>query len=125
MEPARSPRVLVIGFDPHRIPGLRDSAPLAAAIQAGLDEFAVHGVGVETCLIGLDGADDTEPLITAALRSRAWECVVVGGGLRTSAEQLPLLEEVISLIRRHADTAAIAFNAGPSALYEAAARRLK
>lgn len=46
----------------------------------------------------------------------------MGGGVRGDLE---LLERVINLVRRHAPAAAIAFNATPSATYDAAARWLR
>lgn len=95
---------------------------MVRAIEAGLAEFAAHGVGAETCLIGLDGSDDVEAVVGDALRARRWECVTVGGGLRHSDDHVELLERVVHLIRRHAPDAAIAFNSSPSTLYEAAAR---
>jgi hypothetical protein len=97
---------------------------MAEAIEAGLAEFAAHGVGVETCLIGLDGGDDVEAVVRSALQAHPWECVTVGGGLRHSDDQAELLERVINLIRRHAPDAAIAFNRTPGNTYEAAARWL-
>ncbi|MFJ9539779.1 hypothetical protein ACIRPX_21255 [Streptomyces sp. NPDC101225] len=116
------PRVLVIGLDPYRVPGPWDPEPVAKAIEAGLQKFAEHGVGVQTCLIGLDGRDDVDVVIAAALRARRWECVTVGGGLRHSDDQVELLEQVVNLVRRHAPDAAIAFNSTPATTYEAAAR---
>ncbi|WP_043628634.1 hypothetical protein [Nonomuraea candida] len=121
---AAPPRVLVIGLDPRRVPGPWDPEPVVEAIEAGLAEFADHGVSVETCLIGLDGSDDVETLVGNALRAHPWKCVTVGGGLRHSEDQVELLELVINLIRRHAPDAAIAFNSTPDTTYEAAARWL-
>jgi hypothetical protein len=95
---------------------------MVEAIEAGLAKFAEHGVGVESCLIGLDGHDDVTTLLGEALRSHPWECVTVGGGLRHSDDQVELLEHVVNLIRRHAPNAAIAFNSAPDTTYEAAAR---
>jgi hypothetical protein len=118
------PRVLVIGLDPYRVPGPWNPEPVAEAIEAGLAEFAEHGVGVQTCLIGVDGSDDVEAVVRSALASQPWECVTVGGGLRHSDDQAELLELVINLIRRHAPTAAIAFNSTPGSTYQAAARWL-
>ena len=117
-----SPRVLVIGLDPYRVPGPWDPAPMAEAIEMGLAKFAEHGVGVRTCLIGLDGSDDVDGVVGTALQAHPWECVTVGGGLRHSDDQVELLEHVINLIRRHAPDAAIAFNSSPATTYEAAAR---
>ncbi|MCM1940079.1 hypothetical protein NC239_17855 [Streptomyces sp. G3] len=122
MDTPVSPRVLVIGLDPYRVPGPWDPEPVARAIEAGLAKFAEHGVGVETCLIGLDGGDDVEAVVGDALRARPWECVTVGGGLRDADDRAELLERVVNLVRRHAPGAAIAFNSTPVDTYEAAAR---
>jgi len=116
------PRVLVIGLDPRRVPGPWDAEPVVEAIAAGLRQFAQHGVGVETCLVGLDGSDDVPAVVTAALTSRAWECVVIGGGLRSGEEQLGLFEIVVNLVHRYAPDAAIAFNRSAEDTYAAAAR---
>ncbi|WP_458248441.1 hypothetical protein [Streptomyces sp. MAI_2237] len=122
MDTTASPRVLVIGLDPYRLPGPWDPEPVAEGIKAGLAKFAEHDVSVETCLIGLDGSDDVEVVVGNALRAHAWECVTVGGGLRHSDDQVELLEQVINMVRRYAPQAAIAFNTTPATIYEAAAR---
>lgn len=119
MDTAPVPRVLVIGLDPYRVPGPWDPKPVADAIQVGIARFAAHGVGVATCLFGLDGSDDVEAVVSDALRARPWECVTVGGGVRN---QLELFERVINLVRRHAPDAAIAFNSTPADTFDAAAR---
>ena len=115
------PRVLVIGLDAYRVPGPWDPAPVAEAVAAGMARFAAAGVGAESCLVGLDGSDDIEAVIGAALSSRPWEVVVVGGGVR---HQLDLFETVINLVHRLAPDAAIAFNETPDGTYDAAARWL-
>ncbi len=117
-------RVLVIGLDPHRVPGPCDPEPVAAAIREGLTRFADHGVAAESCLVGLDGRDDPAQQVRDTLRSGSWDCVVVGGGIRTADDLLDLFETVVNLIREHAPDAAIAFNARPADTYDAAARWL-
>jgi hypothetical protein len=84
--------------------------------------FAEHGVGAESCLFGLDGSDEVEAVITAAICARRWECVVIGGGVRKPEDQLKLFEQVVNLVRQHAPDAAIAFNATPTDTFDAAAR---
>ena len=115
---------MVIGLDPYRVPGPCDPAPVADAIAVGIARFAAAGVGVGSCLFGLDGSDDIEAVVTEALDSRRWEVVVVGGGVRKSEDQLGLFERIVNLVHRHAPDAAIAFNGTPGDTFDAAARWL-
>ena len=119
---AATPRVLVIGLDPYRVPGPWDPKPVADAIDVGMARFAEHGIGAASCLFGLDGSNEVEAVVTAALRARPWECVVIGGGLRGADDQLELFERVVNLVRRYAPAAAIAFNSTPTDTYDAAVR---
>jgi hypothetical protein len=121
---ASGPRVLVIGLDPYRVPGPWDPAPVADAIAVGMARFAKAGVGVESCLLGLDGSEDVEAAVTGALDSRPWEVVVVGGGIRNPEDQLDLFERIVNLVHRHAPDAAIAFSSTPGDILDAAARWL-
>ena len=73
----------------------------------------------------VDGSDDVEARVTGALQARSWDCVIVGGGIRTPEEQLELFESIINLVRRHAPQATIAFNRTPHDLADAAARSLR
>jgi hypothetical protein len=117
--PILAPRVLVIGLDPFRVAGPWDPKPVADGIEAGRSRFVEHGLEAVFCLVGLDGSDDVQAVVTAALCAQAWECVVIGGGVRTDLE---LFERVVNLVRWHAPTSAIAFNSTPSDTFEAAAR---
>jgi hypothetical protein len=117
--------VLVIDLDPYRVPGPWNPKPVADAIEIGMRALADRGFHAEACLVGLDGSDDIEARVTIALQARSWDCVVVGGGIRTPEEQLELFESIINLIRRHAPQAAIAFNHTPHDLAGATARGLR
>jgi hypothetical protein len=117
--------VLVIGLDPYRVLGPWNPKPVADAIDIGMTALADHGVHAEACMVGLDGSDDVEARITAALRARSWDCVIVGGGIRKPEEQLELFESIINQIRQHAPQAAIAFNQTPRDLADAAVRGLR
>ena len=115
------PSVLVIGFDPYRVP-LPDPAAVAAALDRGQARFAEFDLDTGTCLVGLD--DDIAAAVTTALAARPWDCVVVGGGIRKPPEALELFELVVNLVRKHAPQAAIAFNSSPEDSADAAARSL-
>jgi hypothetical protein len=114
------PAVLVLGFDPYRVP-VPDPDAVAAALDRGQARFAEFDLVTDTCLIGLD---DVAAVVTAALSGRPWDCVVVGGGLRKPPEALELFELVVNLVHRHAPQAAIAFNSSPEDSADAAVRSL-
>lgn len=120
-----TPCVLVVGLDPYRVPGPWDPEPVATAIASSTAMFAEQGIDVENCLVGLDGSDDVENVVTAALASRPWDCVVIGGGIRKAEELLEMFETIVNLVRRYAPGAAIAFNSNPADIVDAASRRLR
>jgi hypothetical protein len=113
--------VLVLGIDPHAVPGM-DGDTIRAGLDAELDRFAILGIDVSMTLLPLDEA--TEDTVTSALAQRAWDVVVVGGGIRKPEPLLILFERVVNLIRRDAPRAAIAFNTSGGDSVEAAKRWL-
>lgn len=116
-----APTVLVVGFDPYRVP-VPDAGAVAAALDRGRARFADFGMTAEDCLIGLD--DRIEADVVSALTRRSWDCVVIGGGIRKPPQALELFEQVVNLAHRHAPQAQIAFNTSPEDSADAAARRL-
>jgi len=120
-----SPAVLVIGLDPYRVPGPWDPEPIATAIEESVTRFAELGIDAQNCLLGLDGSDNLEAVVTTALQTRPWECVLIGGGIRKDEGQLELFELIVNLVRQHAPGAAIAFNRNPADIVDAVVRQLR
>lgn len=113
--------VLLVGFDPHAVPGV-DAALVDTAIAIGQKRFAAQGIQADQCLVKPDAT--AEPQIIAQLASKDYACVVIGGGIRKPDEAVELLEKVIALVRKHAPSAAIAFNSNPTNSVDAAMRWL-
>jgi hypothetical protein len=117
-----SARVLVIGLDPAKLQGW-DPKPMLAALARGRERFDALGLAADWCLVTAD--DRPEQAVTEALAGAGYECVVIGGGLRTHEPLLELFEEVVNLVRVHAPGAAIAFNSSPEDCADAALRWLR
>jgi molybdopterin biosynthesis enzyme MoaB len=113
--------VLLIGFDPHAVPGV-DAAAVDAAIAIGQKRFDESGITAEQCLIKPDASAEAQ--IAEHLKRRDYACVVIGGGLRKPDQAVELLERTIHLVRQHAPGAAIAFNTNPTTSFDAAMRWL-
>ncbi|MBV1938537.1 hypothetical protein KUF83_18475 [Streptomyces sp. BV286] len=115
------PSALVVGYDPHSIPGV-DSAAHRGALDAELARFGEHGIDAAMTLVVFD--ETAEPTLVASLTERPWDVVVVGGGIRKAEQLFLLFEQIVNLIRRHAPQAAIAFNTSGGDSVEAAQRWL-
>ncbi|NLU70475.1 hypothetical protein [Streptomyces sp. HNM0574] len=113
--------VLVIGYDPAAIPGA-DGDALRAALDTELARFGEHGIDADAALVVHDGSAGA--VLAGALTERAWRVVVIGGGIRKDEGLLPLFEQTVNLVRRHAPQAAIAFNSRIGDSVEAALRWL-
>lgn len=112
---------LVVGYDPQGIPGV-DGEALRAALDAELARFGEHGIDAAMTLVVFD--ESAESALVPSLTGRPWDVVVVGGGIRRTEQLLPLFEQVVNLVRRHAPQAAIAFNTSGGDSVEAAQRWL-
>ncbi|MEV0094100.1 hypothetical protein [Streptomyces sp. NPDC050738] len=115
------PSALVLGFDPHAVPGM-DGDALRAVLDKELARFADHGIDASMTLIAPDAS--AEPTVVAALAGTDWDVVVIGGGIRKPEPALVLFERVVNLIRLHAPGAAIAFNTSGGDSVEAVLRQL-
>ena len=115
------PSVLIIGIDPLAVPGT-DGAAVRAALDQELARFGDHAIDASMLLIALD--ESAGSAMASALSRRQWDVVVIGGGIRKPEPLLPLFEQAVNLVRRHAPKAAIAFNTSGGDNVEAARRWL-
>ncbi len=116
-------QVLLIGFDPHAVPGV-DAQVVEMAIAMGETQLRDAGYETAYCLVAPDDPEAEHQIVNALTRQRA-DCVVVGGGIRKPPEYLELFERVVNLIRVHAPDAAIAFNSTGADSADAVRRQLE
>lgn len=115
------PSVLLLGLDPRLAPGV-DADAVLALVDADMTRLRERGVDASTVELPLD--ESAGSVIVGALAERAWDVVVIGGGIRKTDQLLPLFEKTLNLIRQHAPQTAIAFNTSPGDSSEAAQRWL-
>jgi hypothetical protein len=122
-------RVLFVGQLPETVDFSDPAIPPgfnAEKIQAGIDlaaaKLAERGWQGDLCMIPPDAAGIA--MLEMRLATTAYDCVVVGGGLRLPPKSLLLFETVINAVHKASPNAAIAFNTRPEDTAEAAARWL-
>jgi hypothetical protein len=118
--------VLAIGLDPAfadygAMPGLTPEL-VRAYIDAEIGRLRGLGCAVESCLV--DAGETAEAVVAAALDGQAFDCVVIGAGLRQPPERLLLFERILNLVHALAPGSRIAFNTTPADTAEAAQRWL-
>ena len=88
-----------------------------------LKQMAERGWHADLCLLRPD--ETAGPDVERRLKAQAYDCVVIGAGIRLPPHSLSMFEAVINAVHRAAPDAAIAFNTRPEDSADAAARWLK
>jgi len=122
-------RILFVGQKPETVdfsdpalpPGF-DADTINTGIAIAVQKMRERGWQGDTCMITPDAAGGA--MLEVTLRGAAYDCVVIGGGLRLPPKNLELFEMVVNLVRKAAPDAAIAFNTRPEDTAAAAARQL-
>jgi hypothetical protein len=116
--------VLAIGIDPAFVDftATPQFTPqmFRSYIDAQIERVRGMGYDVTSCLIDL--GDTAEAVTAEALKSRAFDGVLIGAGLRQPQERLLLFETIVNLIHRLAPKASICFNTTPADTAEAIQR---
>ena len=123
-------KVLFVGQQPETVdfsdpalpPGF-DTAKIHAGIAIGMQQMADRGWHADLCLVRPDQSATT--VLEQQLAAAAYDCVVIGGGLRLPPKSLLLFERLLNAVHRAAPKASIAFNTAPPDTADAAARWLK
>jgi hypothetical protein len=122
-------RILFVGQKPETVdfsdpslpPGF-DAQKINAGIAVAVAKIEERGWQGDTCMITPDA--DGSAMLEKALNAAAYDCVVIGGGLRLPPKSLALFETVVNIVHKAAPKAAIAFNTRPEDTADAAARHL-
>ena len=117
-------RVLVIGFEPSLVdfgtmPNM-NAEKVRAGLEADQAKLAAMGYEAELCLTDL-GATAVD-VVAQRLSEKAFNCVVIGAGIRTIPAYFLLFETLVNVVHRAAPGARICFNTKPSDTAEAVQR---
>jgi hypothetical protein len=123
-------RVLLVGQQPETVdftnpmlpPGM-NAERIHAGIALALKQMVERGWHADLCLLRPD--ETAGPDVERRLKAQAYDCVVIGAGIRLLSHSLSMFEAVINAVHRAAPDAAIAFNTRPEDSADAAARWLK
>jgi hypothetical protein len=108
--------------DPTLPPGVT-AEKIHAGIALALKQMAERGWRADLCLIQPD--ETAGPEVERKLTGQAYDCVVIGAGIRLPPHSLTMFEAVINGVHRAAPGAAIAFNTRPEDSADAVARWLQ
>jgi hypothetical protein len=111
-------RVLFVGQKPETVdfsdpalpPGF-NAEKITAGIAIAVAKIGERGWQGDTCMITPDEAG--RAMLEKALKQAAYDCVVIGGGLRIPPKSLTLFEMVVNAVHKAAPGAKIAFNTRP------------
>ena len=130
MEKGHVIRVLFVGQRPETVdfsdpaipPGF-NAEKIHAGIAIAMTKMAERRWQADACMIPPD--ETAGRVLEKQLATTAYDCVVIGAGIRLPPKSLPLFEAVINAVHKAAPNASIAFNTRPEETAEAAARWLR
>jgi hypothetical protein len=109
-------KVLMLGLDPKVV----DYSHLAvkldeATLRAGLaaDEKRLRELGYDAKWLLVDRGETAEAVVSAALKEKTFDCVLIGAGIRTIPPLFLLFEKLINVVHEGAPHAKICFNTVP------------
>ena len=111
--------VLVIGLDPELIDFSKPGYPPgmnAAKVLAGLKscDEELTGLGYEVQMCFTDFGETAAAVVQRALEEKAFDCILIGAGVRANPSNFLLFEQLINVVHEHAPRAKICFNTLPS-----------
>ena len=129
MNQSQAKRVLFVGQQPETVdfsdpalpPGF-DAAKIHAGIAIGMQQMSDRGWHADLCLVRPD--ESAPEALERQLATTAYDCIVIGGGIRIPPKSLLLFERLLNAVHRAAPKASIAFNTSPPDTADAAARWL-
>jgi hypothetical protein len=112
----RDSKVLMIGLDPKvvdyaHLPVKLDEPTLRAGLAA--DEKRLRDLGYEARWLLVDRGETVEAVVSAALKEKPFDCVLIGAGIRTIPPLFLLFEKLVNLVHENAPHAKICFNTVP------------
>lgn len=117
-------KVLLIGLDPAVVDYERWSHLSPEKLEAVLraDESRLKELGYHAELCFIDHGETAEKTVRGHLERKRFDCVLVGAGVRTDAEEFILFEKLINTVHQAAPSARICFNTGPTDSVDAVQR---
>ena len=110
-------KVLLIGLDPQGYDYANSPFPnlTPQIVMAGLqtDLATLNKEGYDARMVLVDPDADAAGAISKVLQER-FDCILLGGALRTTPKYFLLFERVINLVHEHAPGARLCFNTGPA-----------
>jgi len=121
--------VLLVGLEPTLIdfseaayaafPGL-DARKVRAALEADKAKLASLGYDADLCLT--DFGETAGAVVEEKLKNKAYDCVLIGAGVRAIPRHFSLFEKLVNVVHEHAPGAKLCFNTKPDDTAEAVQR---
>ncbi len=121
---ADAKRVLLVGWSPDAVdyskwPGLTPEK-LLAALEGDRDKL--NDLGYQATLGFIKDAETAKSSVLALIDQQAFDCVLIGAGVRTVDDYFLLFEQLVNVVHAHAPAAKICFNTNPHDSVEAVQR---
>ena len=107
--------VAIIGLHPSVVNYEKWPQLTPKTLEAALNEDAasLQALGYDVAIIFVDHGETAEEVVARALSQTAYDCILIGAGVRADPDEFLLFEKLVNLIHKMAPQASICFNTNP------------
>jgi hypothetical protein len=119
---ANPKNALLIGYLPE-LPGPLSAAEVSKGLDTAKARLEELGYPMDLCLVPDD--DSALGIVEQALRSKRYDCICIGGGLRLPPAHTVLFEKLMNIVHRAAPQATLCFSTSPADAFNAVRRAIE
>lgn len=119
-------KILLIGWDPSAVDYNKwpDLNPEKLRVFLEADSSNLNSLGYEATWCFIADAKSASDKVTQALSDTAYDCILIGAGVRLDPDAFMVFERLINVVHISAPNARLCFNTNPSDAAEAIKRWL-
>ena len=117
-------KVVLVGWNPDVVDYSKWPELTPEKLRAALegDQNNLNSLGYDAELLYINDVETAYDTVSNALNKTAYDCVLIGAGVRTIDEHFLVFEKLVNAVHKNAPTARICFNTNPSDTAEAVQR---
>jgi hypothetical protein len=109
-------KIALVGWSPDVVDYSKYPGLTAEKLRAMLEGDCknLNTIGYDAQMLYINHADTAFDTVSKALKQKAFDCVLIGAGVRSDADHFIVFEKLVNAVHQSAPSAKICFNTSPT-----------